>query len=1108
MSNIKQFLIRAFLCGILLVSSSIAAISQISLTMKNRPVREVIKEIEKVSDYRFFYNDELSDLNKIISIDVKNGDIKDIMELIARQAAVSYVLKANHQVVLSLATVNQQKDVVKITGKVIDDQGEGVIGANVMEKGTTNGTITNMDGEFSLEVPNKATLQISYIGFNTQEIPVNGQKSFTIRMTEDTQSLDEVVVVGYGTQKKLNVTGAVATLKNEELVKSPVASTTNALVGRLPGLIAKQKSGQPGFDAADINIRSFGSALVIVDGVEQSFNNIDANEIESVSILKDASAAIYGARAGNGVILVTTKRGQSGKPNISFNGTLTSQSYTNFPEPVNAGQYATLFREAQINSGIPENQTKFSEEDIAKYFAGNDPQYPSTNWYDEIMKKSALQQQYNLTIRGGTDVVKYYTFLGYLSQDGMFKGGNTGYRRFNVRSNLDVNLTSDLTFSLDLSAIKDDVRQSNRPASEEWFWMDFFDSTPTSHASFPDPTKVPHIGPGPFNAIINTHEDLGGYDKTYKNTLNGAFTVNYKVHPVPGLSAKLKLNYQQVSYDRKNWTKQNDIWDYDYATDTYTLYGKSMPTSLKQEFHKNQVITGQFSLNYDRVINKDHAINGLALVEIIDYNNGNFSAYRENYVTSAIDQLFAGGTINQQANGSASVSGRASFVARANYAYQGKYLLEATARYDGSPNFPKDKRWGFFPCLSAGWRMSEEAFIKNNLTWIDNLKLRAGVSQTGFDSVGAFQYLTGYKFEGYNVLGGKEVPGLTTTGIANTNISWETMTLYNVGLDLSVLNNKLYSEIDVFYRKRDDMLGTRVVSLPNTFGATLPSENINSQSTRGFEVLIGHRGNFGEFSYDISGNVSWSRSKWIHYDEPDYTDPDDIRLKKKSGQWIDVYNAYKSDGLFTSQEEIDNLGYDMDGMGNTSLRPGDIKILDLNNDGEVDWRDASTIGSGGTPHIIYGINLNMKYKGFDLSVFAQGAADYYVQLQSGNINIDGVRTPFKVIWNERWTPENNDRNAIIPRQKIGQTTNNWNSDYWYKNASYLRLKNLTLGYTFDKGLIRNLRMENLRLFVVGTNLFAINPLRKYGLDPETPDATRGWSYPVTKSVSLGLNVTF
>ena len=278
MRKIKQTVRTILLCGFLFAYTD-ATFAQITLSVKQQPVREVIKEIERISDYRFFYNDELSDLYKIISIDVKNGDIKDIMELIARQAAVSYVLKANHQVVLSLATVNQQKDVVKITGKVIDDQGEGVIGANVMEKGTTNGTITNMDGEFSLEVPNKATLQISYIGFNTQEIPVNGQKSFTIRMTEDTQSLDEVVVVGYGTQKKLNVTGAVATLKNEELVKSPVASTTNALVGRLPGLIAKQKSGQPGFDAADINIRSFGSALVIVDVVEQSINNIDANEI-------------------------------------------------------------------------------------------------------------------------------------------------------------------------------------------------------------------------------------------------------------------------------------------------------------------------------------------------------------------------------------------------------------------------------------------------------------------------------------------------------------------------------------------------------------------------------------------------------------------------------------------------------------------------------------------------------------------------------------------------------------------------------------------------------------------------------------------------------------
>lgn len=1107
--KITTLLLTVAICSV--TASTYAQNYKVSLKKQNSSIIEILKEIEGNSEFTFFFNDNQIDVNKKVSLNVKNASLEQVLDQMLLNTGYVYqvidrqvIIKPN-SIQTNPATSQKTK---KITGIVTDEKGEVIIGANVVEKGVSNGTVTDMDGNFTIEIAGGGILKFSYIGCITQEIKVGNATILSVVMKEDSKALEEIVVVGYGAQKKGNLTGSVSTLKNDELIKMPVASTTNALVGRMPGLIAKQRSGQPGFDAADINIRSFGSALIIVDGVEQSFNNIDANEIESISILKDASAAIYGARAGNGVILVTTKRGTTGKPVISFNGTLTSQSYTNFPEPVNAGEYATLFREAQMNAGTPSDQTKYSEADIAKYFAGNDPQYPSTNWYDEIMKKSALQQQYNFTMRGGTDNVKYYAFLGYLNQDGMFKGDNTGYQRFNVRSNLDVNITKDLTFSLDISAIKDNVRQSNRPASEEWFWMDFYDSMPTAPASFPDPSRVPHIGPGPFNAIINTHEELGGYNKAYKTTLNGAFTIDYKIRPVQGLSAKLKMNYFQLSQDEKIWTKQNDIWDYNYEADTYTLYGKSMPTSLNQKFYKNQTITGQLSLNYDRVFNQSHSVNALLLFEAIDYGNNNFSAYRENYITTAIDQLYAGGTVNQQALGSASVSGRASFVGRVNYGYQGKYLAEATVRYDGSPNFPENKRWGFFPSVSLGWRMSEESFMKDNISWIDNLKLRGGVSQTGFDAIGAYQYLTGYKFAGYNVLGGKEVPGLATTGLANKNITWETMTLYNVGLDLSVLNKKLYTEIDVFYRKRDDMLGSRVTSLPNTFGATLPNENINSQSTKGFEFLLGHRGQIGELNYDISGNISWSRSKWIHFDEPEYTDPDDIRLNKRTGTWTDVYNAYQSDGLFTSQEEIDNLGYDMDNMGNKSLRPGDIKIVDQNNDGKIDWRDVKEIGSGGTPHIIYGLNLSLQYKGFDLSLLAQGAADYYVQLQSGNINIDGVRTPYKVIWNERWTPENNDRNAIIPRQKIGQTTNNWNSDYWYKNASYLRLKNINLGYTFHPSLIKKAGIEQLRLFVVGTNLFTINPLRKYGLDPESPDATRGWSYPVTKSVSFGLNVSF
>lgn len=1086
--------------------------TKVTLKTTNITLQDFFKQIEKQVNFTFVYRDILVDNTRDVNIDVTARPLDEVLNQVLAPRGLEYRINNKTIVILRKeiqGQVSATNDVFTLTGIINDEESVPLIGASIQVKGASSGTITDIDGNFSLPgVKVGDVLLVSYIGYFQEEIKVNNRNRLLVTMKEDTQRLDEVVVVGYGEQKKVNLTGAVATVRNQELVKAPVASTTNALVGRLPGLVAKQRSGQPGYDGADINIRNFGSALIIVDGVEQNFNNVDVNEIESISILKDASAAIYGARAGNGVILVTTKRGQLGKPVVTLNATLTGQNYTNFPEPVNAGQYATLYREAQINSGIAPEHAKYSEDDITKFFAGNDPRYPNTNWYKVIMRDLALQQQYNLTIRGGAENVKYYTFLGFLSQDGMFKGGNTGYERFNVRSNLDINVTKDLTMSLDLSGIKDNIQQSNRPASEEWFWMDFFDSQPTAPSSYPDPTKIPHIGPGPFNAIINTHEDLGGYRKIYKTSLNGALTLDYKIRPVPGLSAKLKLSYFQIMEEQKDWTKLNEYWDYDYDTDKYTLYGKSNPTELKQQFYKNQTITGQFSLNYDRVFNQAHNVSGLLLFEAIDYSNARFSAFRESYITTAIDQLFAGGTANQQADGSAFASGRISYVGRLNYGYKGKYLAEVTARYDGSPNFPENKRWGFFPSLSLGWRMSEESFIKDKVDWIDNLKLRGGISQTGFDAVGAYQYLTGYQFSGYNVVGGKEMPGLVTRGLPNKNITWETMTLYNLGLDFSFWNQKLYSEIDVFYRVREDMLGKRTASLPNTFGAGLPDENINSQTARGFEVSLGTRGKLGELVYDINGNVSWARSKWKHYDEPDYTDPDDIRLNKKSGNWVDKFNTYVSDGLFTSQEEIDNLPYDMDGNGNKSLSPGDIKIIDLNKDGKIDWRDSKEIGSGGTPHIIYGLNLNLEYKGFDFSVLFQGAADYYVQLIPGNINIDGIRTPFKVIWEERWTPDNNDRDAIIPRQKLGQHTNNWMSDYWYKNASYVRLKNLNLGYTFRKDVVKRIGLEHLRLFVVGTNLFTINPLRKYGLDPESPDATRGWSYPVTRTVSFGLNVSF
>jgi len=1086
--------------------------TQFSFNIENGTLNELFLYIEQNSEFRFAYNKSDLDDAQRISFKFEKESVEQILNKVLDTEKLSILVKNDYIIISNKGNAtdkpfNNKQSVQLISGKVTDSSGISLPGVTIVVKGTTQGIITDTDGKYSLNnVPNDATLVFSFVGMKSQEIPVAGKTSINVVMVEDAIGIEEVVAIGYGTQKKINLTGAVSSVKSDILVKTPTGSTVNTLAGRLPGLVVKQTIGQPGFDEATINIRNFGDALVIVDGSEQSFNNIDPNEIESISILKDASAAIYGARAGNGVILVTTKRGTVGKPSIKVNSTVTGQSVTNFPKPVSSGQYATLYREVQMNSGIPENQLKFTEEDVAKYYAGTDPDYPNTNWFDVLMRKWAPQQQHNISMSGGNNNVRYYTFIGYLDQEGMLKGGNVGYDRYNVRSNLDVSLSKTLTMSLDLSAIKEKTQEPPRSASDETFWLDFFDAKPYLPASLPDKSKVVNASNNAINPVIDSNEEIGGYDKNYKTSLKGALTLNYDVNAIKGLELKLKVDYYQHIEDRKKWRKAVDMWNYSYANDIYTKYGTSLSTQLWNWYNTNQEYSGQFSLNYDRVFNEKHTISALLLFEAIDYSEHNLRAGRRNFISTAIDQFFAGDSENQDISGTATESGRKSFVGRVNYNYQGKYLAEATVRYDGSPNFPKDKRWGTFPSISAGWRISEEPFIKDNISWISNLKLRGGVSQTGFDAVSAYQYLAGYSFSGVYVVNGSEVSALTTTGLPNTNITWETMTLSNIGLDLSFFDGKFYSEMDVFQRLREDMLGTRVASLPNTFGASLPDENINSQRTKGFELVLGYKGSKGNFKYNISGNISYSRSKWVHYDEVNYTDPDDIRLNQKTGKWTDVIYGYKSDGLFTSQSEIDNLTYDIDGQDNATLNPGDIKYMNLNDDDIIDWRDKTKIGNGGIPHVMYGINSGINYKNFDFSLFIQGAADYHVQLIAGNVMIDSERTPTKVVWEERWTPENNDINAIIPRQRFSQTTNKWDSDYWVKNASYLRLKNINLGYTFNQRVVHRIGIDQLRLFITGTNLFTINPVKKYGLDPESPASTRGWTYPIQKTISVGLNI--
>jgi TonB-linked SusC/RagA family outer membrane protein len=994
----------------------------------------------------------------------------------------------------------QKTDIV--TGIVNDKSGQPLPGAIVAVKGTKTATNTDFDGKFSIKANENSVLIISFVGFKTQEIPVNNQKSVQIKLADDAANLEEVVVVAYGAQKRVNVTGSVATIKTEQLTVAPVASTTNALAGRLPGLITKQESGLPGADSSNLSIRGFGTPLYIVDGVQSDFNNIDPNEIESISILKDAAAAVYGARAGDGVILVTTKRGTSDKPTITFQSSMTLQSPTNLVKMASSGQMAELWRETQINGGV--TQLRFTEQEVQKFYDGTDPDYPNTNWYKLVARDWAPQSQHNLSVRGGSDKIKYYGFIGYLDQESFIKKNGPEYKRYNLRSNIDAKITDNLTMQLDLSSIVENKNYPWRFYNQFDIFGEYWNSEPFWNATLPNSDLIPYAGGGAaIGLAFLSDSKLSGYQDTQSQNLKGTLSLKYDSKAVKGLSAKVFANYNQ-NYDfTKVFSWLSNSYSYNYSNNTYTQRTTATQPTLTHTDSKSRNITGQFSLNYDRSFGENHQFSALALYEVIDYYSDWISAKRVGYTTTAIDYLFAGSLANQSANGSASEMGRQSLIGRVNYGYKSKYLLEGTLRIDESAKFDSTHRRGYFPSVSAGWRISEENFFKNHVTALDNLKLRLSYSETGKDDVVNFAYLSGYNYGETYLIGANATSGLVATGIANPTLTWENMTLYNAGLEYSLYKRKIYGEFDAFYRDRQGIPAQRIGSLPDTFGATLPIENLNSINTRGFEAIVGTEGKYKDFKWDISANIAWSRSKWGHYDEPEYTDPDQKRLYQKSGQWVDRTFGYKADGVFTSQAEIDALDFVYSsGNGNTSLKPGDIKYVEKVKDGLLDWRDQVEIGKGTTPHWAGGLNMNFKYKNFDMSALFQGAFGFYnqIKLRWGN-NFS------ELMYNERWTSENNKKDVLIERLG-GAASNSLYSDFYYKKADYLRLKTLSIGYSLPKSVLEKAKIQSLRIYASAMNIFTWSGLTKYQVDPEAPNGYGGSYYPQMVTISYGLNLTF
>jgi TonB-linked SusC/RagA family outer membrane protein len=1042
---------------------------------------------------------------------IKNAKLKKLVNVMTLSAflLITGIGIASARDGDSQESLESQQSKTRITGTVVDRTGEPVIGANIVEKGAVvNGTVTDVNGKFSLNVSPGATLTVSYIGYVTQEVATGNRSSLQIVLAEDMQALDEIVVVGYGTQRKSTLTGSVSVVKADQLTIAPVGNVTNALTGKLPGLIVVQPSGMPGSDKANLNIRGFGGPLVIVDGIEASLTDLDANQIESVSILKDGAASIYGARAGNGVLLVTTKRGVVQKPTITLNASYTMQGATNIARTQSSGQKAQIARESHLNAGRPEITAPYTAEDVEKYFAGDDPAYPSSDWFGYVFRDWAPQQNHNLSIRGGSEKLKYLGFFGYQKQETMIRKGGGDYSRFNMQSNIDAAITSRLNLSVDLFAAYEDSKFAPRVSVQETgasaMWQDLYYTQPWYPTEFPDPTKLSQGGTSVGSVYMSTNMDISGYNQSRNRDLRGSATLSYDIPYVEGLKAVAFVNYRDWQNYGKSFSKPYRWYTYHYETDIYTLagtYGTLASASEKIAF--NRQLTQQYSLNYDHTFREAHHVTALAMFESIDFSENNFSAARSEFLTPLIEQLFAGSTDSQAANGSASEWGRASAIGRINYGYKDRYLLELILRADASAKFPKGKQWGYFPGVLLGWVISQENFMEN-VSAIEFLKLRATYGSSGYDGVGNFKYLTGFQIGGTTQWDDRFVTGLSPTGMANPLLTWEKMSVYNIALDFSLPGRMLYGALEGFYRTREGIPATRNTSLPSTFGTTLPTENINSLNDRGFDLSLGTAKHTGDFMYDVSANISWSRAKWDHNEEPDYEDPDQKRLNQRSGQWTDRVMGYVSDGVFTSQEEIDALPYEYTTVsgGNAALRPGDVRLKDMNGDGQLDWKDRREIGKGNTPHWFYGLNGTVAYRGFDLIAQFQGAFGYSTNAVGGVGHFFATDVYYKL----RWTETNNHRDVLVARP--GGVSGGGDSDYQLRSVTYVRLKNASLGYTLPKPWTDKAGIGKVRLSVSGNNLLTLSTVSKYYVDPEAPSGQGNMYYPQQRTISFGLSANF
>jgi TonB-linked SusC/RagA family outer membrane protein len=1083
-----------------------------TLRFDNENLVIAFKKIEEATGFGFSYN--ITDVKgKKVSGEFINQSLFDILVSFSHQLNLRF-RQYNDMINVKVRKQGQkieEVEIAKVAHTVqgtITGQGNGepLPGVNILVKNTNIGTVTDVDGKYNITVPDENNILVfSFIGYTTQEVSINGRTTIDVALAEDVQSLEEVVVVGYGTQKKASVTGSVASVDSEEIKSITTSNLVTGLAGKLPGLRVTQRNSEPGAYSTAFDIRGFGTPLIVVDGiVRNDFNKYDPNEIESITILKDASAAVYGVQAANGVILVTTKKGHIGKPVISYSVNYELQEILNTPKVMDAYQFAVLTTENEINLGNPPGSTTYTSEDIQKFKDGT---YPSTDWLDVLANKYGKLTHHNLNITGGSERIKYFTSVGYLDEMGIYKSGDLNYQKYNIRSSVTGNITDNLTAQLNIDAMLENRNEPSytSPAVFHFTWM----NKPTFPIYANNTAPYMQDFTYPFHPLAVSSADIGGYRKTNNKTFQGNFNLEYKFKNIDGLAAKFMYGFYNNDVFQKLWNKKYSVYTYDPLSDTYLATGtQNSPSRLSGNYSPLQRSTVLGQLTYEKLFLQKHNVKASVVYEERHAKSDNMWASKEFAID--VDQFFAGVSQNAQVSSSNIYeNANQNMIGRLNYDYSSKYFLEFGFNYGGSSKFPKGERWGFFPYASAGWTISEEKFFRDRSLFISDLKIRGSWGQMGDDGASSFQFLTGYNYPSGNyIFNNKVVSGLGFRGMPNPNITWFTVTTKNIGVDLSLFEGLISMEFDLFQRDRSGLLATRNLTIPQSVGATLPQENLNKDMRRGFEFVISHTNRLNELTYNVSANITYTRGQQTYIERASDGNSYLNWRNNATDRWDNMVWGYKLLGQFQTQEDVLAAPI-QDGQGNRTLRPGNLKYEDLNKDGIVDNLDQIPISRGTIPDINFGLNINLIWRKFDLNIFAQGASGFNIPYNWQMMPLHWGRNSHTMFF-DRWHHEDifNTDSPWIPGKypPINYVpSDKWPSVFWRPDATYVRLKNLEIGYTVENSFLKKAGIQNMRINFTGFNLFTYTRSELEYLDPEQ-DTNR--MYPITKNYNIGLNVTF